>query len=144
MMRTNSTCSSMRLVVRSPVAPSSAGLAERLRECRPPGAVLPATRRPRWEQAVSHHIEIGQREERKGPRCVLRQPAVAYFGKAPQSLHDVEGMLAPRPDARARAIDGHPPRAQLGLLGPAALHPEAHPTPPERLAQSLAPAHSIA
>src|SRR6266568_4262928 len=126
MMLTNSRCSSVRLVVRSAVPPHSAVRAERLRGCRPPPARLPATRRPRRKQSVSHHIEIGQREERKGPRRVLRQPAIAHFGKAPQPLHYVEGMLAPRPDAGARVIDRLPPRAQGGLLGPAALHAEPH------------------
>src|SRR5438552_10693420 len=135
MMLTNSRCSSMRLVIRSVAARRSAVPAERLRGYRRPRASLPATRCPRWEQPVSHHIEIGQREERKGPRRVLRQPAVAHLRKAPQPLHHVEGMLTPRPDARARVIDRLPPRAQRGLLRPAALHAEPHAAAPERLAQ---------
>src|SRR5260370_23497612 len=143
MMRTNSRCSSMRLVVRSAVGRPSTVPAEYVGGRRPPRAPLQPPRRPRREQAVTHHIEIGEREERKGPRRVLCQPAVAHLGKAPQPLHDVEGMLTPHPDARARPIDRLPPRAQRVLRRLTPLHTEAHLTPPERVAPPRGPVRPI-
>jgi hypothetical protein len=52
------------------------------------GALLQSSGTPslRWQQATLQQIQIRQREGGVQARSILRQAAVANFGKAPQTL----------------------------------------------------------
>src|ERR1700730_18314443 len=63
------------------------------------------TRLLRCQKTAPDHIQVRQCEHRKEPSGVLRQPAIAHFGKAPQALHHVKGMLAAGASSRAQAVD---------------------------------------
>src|ERR1700676_2829484 len=97
-----------------------------LRDWRRSGRLTRA-RLPRWEQATSDHVQIGQGKGCKKSGSVLRQPAIAHLGKAPQVLDHMKGVLTASAGRRAQPI-------QLSLVGTeycastgAAVHPVPYP-----------------
>src|SRR5262245_36883204 len=63
------------------------------------------TLRPARQQPSPQHVEVGQGERGKGPNRVLVDAAVAHLGEAPQTLDDVEGVLASSTSARTGSVD---------------------------------------
>src|SRR5262249_19611846 len=60
---------------------------------------------PTRQQPPSYQVQVGQGEKRKYPCRVLGQAPVAHLGKAPQSLDDMEGVLAASTTAGTRLVN---------------------------------------
>ena len=60
---------------------------------------------PLGQQPSSQHVKVREGKHSESPHRVLVNASVAYLGKAPQTLDDVERMLAARTRSRAAAVD---------------------------------------
>src|SRR4030095_9107983 len=66
------------------------------------GATLPRSS----QQVTSRQVQVGQSRGHEQSVRVLRQAAVANFGKTEDAFDDADGMLDLGPDARLGAILG--------------------------------------
>ena len=66
---------------------------------RPLGAPLPTI-----QQLPSDHVQVCQGKHRERPGEVLGDPAVAYFGEAPELLDHPKRVLTASPRARAARL----------------------------------------
>src|SRR6266849_5587591 len=83
--------------------------------------ILDALRPLHSHQAVSHHVQIGERTGDEQPIRVFRNTAIAHLGEAKDSLDDADGVLDPGTHARARPIDHALTRLEVLVAAPALL-----------------------
>jgi hypothetical protein len=95
-------------------------------------------------QASSQQVQVRQRKGGKQPRSVLRQASVAHLGKAPQALHDTEGMFTAGPGGRAQAVESALERTQRPARVGTAVDAVTDATLQCALAVRLAPVRLIA
>src|SRR3970040_2176753 len=96
------------------------------------------------QQSTPEHIEVGERKGREQSRGVLCQSPVTYFAEAPQTLHNVEGMLAAGTRLRACPVDELLVLSQRPVLRAAAIDPGTDPRGVRLLSVCLAPVRLIA
>src|SRR5712691_9577842 len=83
--------------------------------------ILDALRPLQSHQAVSHHVQIGERTGDEQAIRVLRDTAIAHLGEAEDALDDTDGVLDSGAHARARSIDDALTRLQVLVAAPALL-----------------------
>src|SRR5712691_1634402 len=81
--------------------------------------ILDALRPLHSHQAVSHHVQIGERTGDEQPIRVFRNTAIAHLGEAKDALDDADGVLDPGTHARARPIDHALTRLEVFVATPA-------------------------
>src|SRR6266702_822934 len=72
-------------------------------------------------QAVSHHVQIGERTGDEQSIGVFRDPTIAHLGETEDAFDDADGVLDPSTHARARPIDRALTRLQVLVAAPALL-----------------------
>src|SRR6266851_5765011 len=113
--------STMNLVPRTRSTSNAGFFAARLGSEQVSLPIVDALRPLQSHQAVSHHVQIGERTGDEQAIRVLRDTAIAHLGEAEDALDDADGVLDSGAHARARPIDDALTRLEVFVAAPALL-----------------------
>src|SRR5712691_5970184 len=97
-----------------------------------------------WNDEFTNQIKIRHGERCKGAGRVLHQPAISNLRKAPEPLHDSEGVFTTSSRPRTASIDFALMIGQRMMEVPPPVHPIPHPGGSKSLPICLFPVRLIA